>query len=48
MTAFIDTVPELGTNAPTAGLLRPDGAPVRLQELLGERPTVLFFLRHYG
>ena len=37
-----------GTAAPAVSLLRTDGREVALGDLVDGKPTVLFFLRHYG
>jgi len=39
---------DVGRPAPAITLLRADGRAAELTELIGARPTVLFFLRHYG
>jgi len=39
---------EVGAPAPAITLLRTDGSEAALGELIGDRPTVLLFLRHYG
>jgi len=38
----------VGQSAPNVPLLRTDGTQASLQALVGGKPTVLFFLRHYG
>ena len=37
-----------GERAPKVSFLRTDGTQAPLQDLVGGKPTVLFFLRHYG
>jgi peroxiredoxin len=38
----------IGERAPNVAFLRTDGERASLRELVGGKPTVLFFLRHYG
>jgi hypothetical protein len=38
----------VGERAPNTPFLRTDGKQASLTELVGGKPTVLFFLRHYG
>ena len=40
--------PQVGEPAPKLPLLRTDGTEVGVEELVGGRPTVLVFVRHYG
>ena len=37
-----------GERAPAVSLLDTDGAECSLSDLAAGKPTVLFFLRHYG
>jgi len=39
---------KVGQRAPNAAFLSADGKQASLADLVGGKPTVLFFLRHYG